>query len=105
MECSPLTATRGGIDDTCVPPSFTVRQQTTIDTKLKNGGTIAVRLHSNVRAPSDFSSIGKEPLNCRVRRTFACNAVDTDWPAEVAPCDHIQVVAVDSKASNKCPII
>ena len=48
MECSPLTTTRGSIDDTGVPSAFTVSQQTTIDPKLKHGGTIAVRLHSNV---------------------------------------------------------
>ena len=105
MECSPLTTTRGSIDDTGVPSAFTVSQQTAIDAKLKHSGTIAVGLHSNIRAPSDFSSIGKKPLYCRVRRTITCNTVHTNWAAKIAPCGHIQIVAIDSKASNKCPII
>ena len=101
VECSLLTATRGGIDDTGVPPTFTVSQQTTIYTKLQHSGTIAVRLHSNVRASADFSSIGKKPFNSRVRRRVTRDAVHTNWAAPIVPCGYIQIVAIDSKASNK----
>ena len=105
VECSLLTATSGGVDNTGIPPTFTVSQLTTIYTKLQHSGTIAVWLHSNVRASADFSPVGKKPFNSRVRRCVTWDAVHTYRAAPIVPCGHIQIVAIDSKARNKRPII
>ena len=105
MECSLLTATRGSIDDTGILPAFTVRQCTTSKTKLKQSSTVAILQHTNIWTSPNFSPIRKEPFNSRVWRSVTRGTVHKDSTAEIAPCGYVQIISIDSKPSNQCPII